>query len=185
MDMNSLEGKLLVAMPSIGDPRFDRTVIYLCAHSADGAMGLIVNKRADELDFETLLEQLSIEAGGGSVPIYFGGPVENARGMVLHSTEYEVNESTMKVSDTVAMTASMEILEDIAQGHGPENGLLALGYAGWGPGQLESEIRNNGWLVADADEAILYSIDDETKWQRGLQQLGIDPRLLSAEGGSA
>ena len=185
MQVDSLEGKLLVAMPSIGDPRFDKSVIYICAHSRDGAMGLIVNKRAAELEFGDLLEQLSIDAGQDVVPVYIGGPVQHTRGMVLHSADYEVKDSTIKVSDNVAMTASLEILEDISQGTGPEKGLLALGYSGWGPGQLENEIRENGWLVADADDAILFSEADAEKWAHALDKLGIDPKFLSLEGGKA
>ncbi|MEM7240758.1 MAG: YqgE/AlgH family protein [Pseudomonadota bacterium] len=185
MHFDTLEGKLLVAMPSIGDPRFDKSVIYICAHSADGAMGLIVNKRAEELNFSELLDQLSLEGGDGTVPIYIGGPVEHARGMVLHSADYTKDDHTMKVSENVAMTSSMEILSDIAKGDGPDKGLLALGYSGWGPGQLEQEIRSNGWLVADADSAIIFNDEDAKKWENALDQIGIDPRLLSAEGGSA
>ena len=185
MQFDTLEGKLLVAMPGIGDPRFDKSVIYICAHSADGAMGLIINKRAEELNFTKLLEQLSLEGGNGAVPIYIGGPVEHARGMVLHSTDYEKEDHTMKVSDRVAMTSSTEILTDIANGIGPSRGLLALGYSGWGPGQLENEIRANGWLVADGDDAIVFDEEDAKKWENALDQIGIDPRLLSTEGGSA
>ena len=157
MQGSTLEGKLLVAMPSIGDPRFDKSVIFICAHSADGAMGLIVNKPAGDMDFASLIDQLAIEGGDGSIPVYIGGPVDHVRGMVLHSTEYAIEESTMKVTDQIAMTASLEILEDISNGDGPELGLLALGYSGWGPGQLEDEIRANGWLVADGDQAIIFS----------------------------
>ena len=185
MQFDTLEGKLLVAMPSIGDPRFDKSVIYICAHSADGAMGLIVNKRAEELKFSELLDQLELDGGDGSVPIYIGGPVEHARGMVLHSADYAKDDHTMKVSDNVAMTSSLDILSDIANGDGPIHGLLALGYSGWGPGQLEDEIRSNGWLVADGDDAIIFNKEDAKKWENALDQIGIDPRLLSSEGGSA
>lgn len=182
-----LEGKLLVAMPGIGDPRFSRAVIFLCAHSDDGAMGLIVNKRAQELTFAELLEQLEIpvETREDTPPIHFGGPVEHGRGFVLHTTDYAVEGSTMTIEGGFAMTATLEILRDIAQGRGPRAALLALGYAGWGPGQLEQEIQANGWLSCDTDEALLFGTAPENRWAAAMERIGIDPRLLSAEGGRA
>jgi putative transcriptional regulator len=182
-----LDGQLLISMPGMGDSRFERAVIFLCAHSAEGAMGLIVNKPAPELRFVDLLGQLKIPCRG--VPpetrVHFGGPVEHGRGFVLHSSEYEVEGSTLKVGEAFGMTATVEILRDMAQGTGPARALLALGYAGWGPGQLESEIQANGWLTAPAAPELVFGAQDAGKWAAALKSLSIDPRLLSAEGGRA
>jgi len=182
-----LEGKLLVAMPGMGDLRFDRAVIFMCAHSPEGAMGLMVNKRADELTFPELLEQLEIPVprGNKGPHVYFGGPVEHGRGFVLHSGEYSVEGATMDVEGGFGMTATLDVLRDIAEGHGPRASLLALGYAGWGPGQLEQEFQANGWLTCDADEALVFGTRAEDRWAAAMERIGIDPRLLSAEGGRA
>lgn len=182
-----LDGQLLIAMPGMGDQRFERSVIFLCAHSAEGAMGLIVNKPAPELRFADLLEQLRIPAGGvlPETRVHFGGPVEHGRGFVLHSAEYLVEGSSLKVSRDFAMTATVDILRDMAKGAGPERALLALGYSGWGAGQLEGEIQANGWLTAPADPDLVFGGRDTRKWEAALRSLSIDPRLLSAEGGRA
>lgn len=182
-----LDGKLLVAMPSMGDPRFDRSVIYICAHSADGAMGLIVNKPARDLSFRDLLEQMDIEAQAplDEVAVHYGGPVEHGRGFVLHSRDYGSAEGTLAVDDDIAMTATLDVLEDIALGTGPKRSILALGYAGWGPGQLESEIRANGWLTTEGAADLVFAPNNASKWQAAMDQIGIDPRMLSAEGGTA
>ncbi len=182
-----LDGKLLIAMPGMGDPRFERSVIFLCAHSREGAMGLIVNKPAAELRFTDLLEQLGIKAGPTSIitNVHFGGPVEHGRGFVLHSPEYAVDDSSLKVSPDFSMTATIDILRDIASGAGPDRALLALGYAGWAPGQLESEIQANGWLTAPADPDLVFGARDGGKWEGALRSLSIDPTLLSAGGGRA
>jgi putative transcriptional regulator len=182
-----LFGKLLIAMPGIGDQRFDRSVVYLCAHSEDGAMGLIINKPAGDLQFTDLLDQLGITAAGQSiqVPVHIGGPVENSRGFVLHSNDYDTGEATLEVNDDFGMTATRDILADISRGVGPDSCLLALGYSGWGPGQLEDEIRSNGWLICDATAEIVFSRDHGLKWEMALDALGIDPRLLSSTGGMA
>lgn len=184
---NFLDGQLLVAMPGMGDQRFERSVIFLCAHSEEGAMGLIVNKPAPELRFRDLLDQLKIkaEAATPDTRVHFGGPVEHGRGFVLHSAEYEIDGSSLKVSPAYAMTATVDILRDMAKGGGPERALLALGYSGWGPGQLESEIQANGWLIAPADPDLVFATADSRKWEAALKLLSIDPRLLSAEGGRA
>ncbi|MEM9429804.1 MAG: YqgE/AlgH family protein [Pseudomonadota bacterium] len=182
-----LNGKLLIAMPSMGDPRFHRSVILMCAHSRDGAMGLMVNKPAPDLRFADLLDQLRIDRSrrARETEIYFGGPVENGRGFVLHTRDYSVPESTMPVSDTFGMTATLDVLRDLADGSGPREALLALGYAGWGPGQLEGELQANGWLTCDADEAIIFEVSSGKRWAEALKRIGIDPRLLSADGGRA
>lgn len=186
-DSFDLSGKVLIAMPGMGDPRFEKTVIYLCAHSSDGAMGLIINKPALDVDFSDLLERLKIESVSGSSrpAIYIGGPVEHARGFVLHSGDYTTDAATLQVNDHFGMTATVEVLEDIAQGTGPQAALLALGYSGWGPGQLENEIAQNGWLIGDADSELIFGVNDARKWEAALAQMGIDPLTLSAEAGHA
>ena len=186
-DTTNLTGKLLIAMPDMGDPRFDRAVIYMCAHSSDGAMGLIVNKPTPDVRLTDLLEQLSIDEGdvATDVRIHFGGPVETGRGFVLHTSDYKSGAGTMEVANGVAMTATLDILEDIATGGGPNRSMLGLGYTGWGPGQLENELVNYGWLVCDATEDILFGRAAEHKWTAALKVLGVDPLMLSASGGSA
>lgn len=184
---SDLTGKLLIAMPGMGDPRFEYAVVMLCAHSGEGAMGLIINKQVPELSLDDLLEQLEISSGSGSAGrgVHFGGPVEGGRGFVLHSTDYEGHQATMQISDAFGMTATKDILVEIADGRGPRDVLTALGYAGWGPGQLESELKQNAWLTADAETAIVFDADDSAKWKKALKTLGIDPLMLSGEGGRA
>jgi len=181
-----LTGQLLIAMPNMQDVRFERSVIYLCVHNADGAMGLVINQIADELSFRDLLEQLGIESVGTAVglPIHVGGPVESGRGFVLHTSDYAQG-STIQVNEWVSLTATVDILKDIAEGHGPRRALLALGYAGWGAGQLDGEIQQNAWLNVNADESLLFGEDPDTKWQQSLAKLGVDLSLLSGEAGHA
>ena len=181
-----LTGKLLVAMPQMSDPRFARSVVYLCAHSEDGAMGLVVNRVIDSLSFPNLLDQLGLEPGPGvgEVPIHFGGPVESSRGFVLHSADY-VQDSTLVIEDEIALTATLDVLRAIAHGRGPARSVLALGYAGWAPGQLDAEIQANGWLVVPADVDLMFGVDNEAKWNQAIAKLGIDISLLSAEAGHA
>ncbi len=182
-----LSGKLLVAMPGMGDPRFEKSVIFVCAHSDDGAMGLVVNKPAPEVRFADLLDQLNItqRANGADIRVHFGGPVEHGRGFVLHSADYSANGTTLQVDDRIGMTGTLDILEDIARGMGPARSILALGYAGWGPGQLESEILQNGWLTCDAPLDLVFSPDNGAKWEGALRTLGIDPLTLSSVAGRA
>lgn len=182
-----LDGRLLVAMPSIAASVFERSVIYMCAHSNDGAMGLIVNKPAPELEFNDLLKQLEIETSDrtGAIQVHLGGPVEHGRGFVLHSGDYDISDCTMHVSRGFAMTATLDILRDMADGLGPRDQIMALGYAGWGPGQLEKEIQQNGWLVCDADRAIVFETADDDKWGKALATLGVSPSMLSGAGGAA
>ncbi len=181
-----LTGQLLIAMPNMRDPRFARSVIYVCAHNADGAMGLVVNRLAGSVTFPDLLEQLSIEPGTAceEIRVHFGGPVESGRGFVLHSGDYR-HDSTLQVDEKMALTATVDILTDIAQGRGPRCSLLALGYAGWGPGQLDSEFQANGWLSVAADETLVFDDDLNSKWERAIGKLGIDVSLLSGEAGHA
>lgn len=180
-------GKLLIAMPGMGDSRFEHSVIYVCAHSGEGAMGLVINKPAHDLKFEDLLRQLKIKAGDEAreKQIYFGGPVEHARGFVLHSLDYAASSSTLKVDAQFGMTATLDILQDISRGIGPVSSLMALGYSGWGPGQLEGEIKRNGWLTCDATPEIVFSPDDGSKWSAALKSLGVDSIMLSATAGRA
>lgn len=182
-----LEGKLLIAMPGMGDPRFEKAVIFMCAHSEDGALGLIINKPAPELRFASLLDQLDINVSTPQrdIRVHLGGPVEHGRGFVLHSGDYQSESSTLQVSDTFGMTATLDVLEALARGAGPASALLALGYSGWGPGQLESEILANGWLTCDAPPEIVFGEDDEAKWSDALKSMGVDALMLSSEAGRA
>ena len=182
----SLSGQLLIAMPGMTDARFEKSVIYMCAHNSDGAMGLVVNRPIDSLTFPELLEQLEIESPNENEPIrvLFGGPVEQARGFVLHSPDY-LQDASLVVDENVALTATIDILRAIAEGTGPNNCLLALGYAGWGPGQLDSEIKSNGWLNVDADAELLFGDDLDEKWEKAMAKIGIDPRMLSEDAGHA
>ena len=181
-----LTGQLLIAMPNMRDPRFARSVIYVCAHNAEGAMGLVVNRLVGSVTFPDLLEQLSIEGGTAceEIRVHFGGPVESGRGFVLHSGDYS-HDSTLQVDEKMALTATVDILTDIAQGRGPRCSLLALGYAGWGPGQLDSEFQANGWLSVAADETLVFDDDLNSKWERAIGKLGIDVSSLSGEAGHA
>ncbi|MHA6324881.1 YqgE/AlgH family protein [Roseivivax sp. CAU 1753] len=182
-----LTGRMLIAMPGMGDPRFDHAVIFLCSHSEDGAMGLILNKAAPGLSISGLLQQLDI-AQEGSLPfepVFFGGPVETGRGFVLHSAEFHSDVATLKVDDDFAMTATLDILEEIAAGDGPVRRRMCLGYSGWGPGQLEHELQQNGWLVCDADTDLVFETKEGNMWEQALARLGVSALMLSAEGGQA
>ncbi|MDQ0316162.1 YqgE/AlgH family protein [Amorphus orientalis] len=189
-----LEGQLLIAMPTMGDSRFERTVIYMCAHSAEGAMGIVLNQTAEEVSFSDLLVQLEILPEGEpiqlpdddeGIQVHKGGPVETGRGFVLHSGDYFISDSTLAIDSDICLTATVEILKAIAEGRGPRQALLALGYAGWAPGQLEAEIQRNGWLTCPADPRIVFAPDVEQKYDLALQKIGIDPRLLSGQAGNA
>ena len=181
-----LTGQLLVAMPQMLDERFVKTVIYMCAHTEDGAMGLVVNKILEDIDFPDLLEQLDLNpaAGGTDIRVHFGGPVESGRGFVLHSSDYQ-QDATMVIDEQIALTATTDILRDIAEGDGPQSSLLALGYAGWGPGQLDSEIQANGWLSVDADPGLIFGNEPDKIWQGALAKIGIDGSMLSGDAGHA
>ncbi len=182
-----LAGKLLIAMPALGDPRFARSVILVCAHSGDGAMGLIVNKPAQDLRFADLLEQLKIPRGdrGRDIRVHYGGPVERGRGFVLHGRDYDGGKGSMQVDGGYRMTATLDVLEALARGEGPGQALLALGYAGWGPGQVEAEIARNDWLTVDAVPDLVFGADSAAKWTGALHLLGVDPVSLSPAAGRA
>ena len=181
-----LSGQLLVAMPGMVDPRFTRAVIYVCSHGPSGAMGLVVNRMFGEADFRMLLDQLNIQASieTPEIPVQFGGPVEVGRGFVLHSGEY-LREGTTRIDDSIAITATVEAMRDIADGKGPERALLALGYTGWGAGQLEEEMKGNGWLTVPADESIVFGGDLDSKWNRAMTKIGVNPSMLSDTAGQA
>ena len=193
-DDGYLDGQLLIAMPVMGDPRFERSVIYLCAHSPEGAMGIIVNRPAGSIDFPELLVQLDIiqEAdqiklpeNAESMKVLKGGPVDTGRGFVLHSSDFYIENATLRIDDGICLTATVDILKAIAKGSGPKHAILALGYAGWAPGQLENEIQGNGWLHCDADQDLIFGGDVEEKYARALRKIGIDPGMLSNEAGHA
>lgn len=189
-----LDGQLLIAMPSMADKRFSRSVVYVCAHSGDGAMGIVINKLASEVTFRDLLVQLDIVQPGNepdlpggvdNVRVHRGGPVETGRGFVLHSSDFFIENATLPIADGVCLTATLEILRAISEGRGPDRALLALGYAGWRPGQLEFEIQSNGWLHSQADGGILFDDDIDAKYDRALAKIGIEPAMLSVEAGHA
>lgn len=183
---NGFVGQVLLAMPAMSDPRFERAVIYMCAHNDDGAMGIVINKPLDSINFRELLGELDIPttAAAENIPVHFGGPVENQRGFVLHSKEYSQPE-TLLVDDRVGLTATVRVLRDLASGDGPERSILALGYAGWGPGQLESEIQQNAWLTVPAREEFLFEITNDEKWERAFNSIGVDLSVLSGSSGRA
>ncbi|QIG49177.1 YqgE/AlgH family protein [Nordella sp. HKS 07] len=189
-----LDGQMLIAMPGMSDPRFDRSVIFMCAHSDNGAMGIIVNKRAPMISFSELLERLDIMPQENriklpddvqSMLVQFGGPVEPGRGFVLHTSDYFSADTSLPIDERVALTATLDILRAIAGGQGPRRSLLALGYAGWAPGQLEDEIQRNGWLSCAADEELLFGSDLDNKYQNALHKIGVDPAMLSSQAGHA
>ncbi|HEU0118487.1 MAG TPA: YqgE/AlgH family protein [Alphaproteobacteria bacterium] len=181
-----LTGQLLIAMPTMPDPRFAHSVIYVCSHGPNGAMGLVVNRLFGEADFESLLRQLNIKPTDETpdLQVHFGGPVETGRGFVLHSSDY-LKEGTTRIDDSISLSATIEILQAIADGGGPERAVMALGYTGWGAGQLDAEMKANGWLTAPADDAILFDEEIDTKWERALAKIGISPQMLSGEAGHA
>lgn len=189
-----LDGQMLIAMPAMTDERFARTVIYVCAHSTEGAMGIVVNQPVQNIKFPDLLVQLEVipesdriqlPTRAEDVQVLKGGPVETGRGFVLHSSDFFIENSTLPIDDGVCLTATLDILKAIARGKGPVNAVLALGYAGWAPGQLEQEIQQNGWLHCDADAELIFGADIEHKYERALRKIGIDLSHLSNEAGHA
>jgi putative transcriptional regulator len=189
-----LDGKMLIAMPGMRDERFIRTVIYVCAHSNEGAMGIIVNKPAADVDFPELLvklnvippeERIQLPPDAQAVTVLRGGPVETQRGFVLHSADYFMENSTLPIDDGVCLTATLDVLKAIATGSGPAKAILALGYAGWAPGQLENEMRENGWLHCGADKDLIFGADIRDKYDKALQKIGVHPGMLSSDAGHA
>src|SRR3989440_7970978 len=189
-----LDGQMLIAMPSMGDDRFVRSVIYVCAHSTEGAMGIVVNQPAAHISFADLLVQLEVipaaeliklprEAGG--VKVLKGGPVDTQRGFVLHSSDFFIENATLPIDEGICLTATLDILKAIARGDGPQSAILALGYAGWAPGQLENEIHQNGWLDCAADSALIFSADTDAHYTLALKKIGVAPGMLSSEVGHA
>jgi putative transcriptional regulator len=189
-----LDGQMLIAMPAMRDERFARSLIYICAHSSDGAMGIVVNQPAANVNFPDLLVQLEVipakdliqlPSSAETVKVLKGGPVETGRGFVLHSADFFIENSTLPIDDGICLTATLDILKAIARGKGPESAVLALGYAGWAPGQLETEIQENGWLNCDADATLIFGTDIEHKYERALKKLGVDLGMLSSDAGHA
>ena len=189
-----LDGQMLIAMPSMGDERFARSVIYVCAHSTEGAMGIVVNQPAANISFPDLLVQLDVIPAAdliqlpstvGGVKVLKGGPVDTQRGFVLHSSDFFIENSTLPIDEGVCLTATLDILKAIAHGSGPRSAILALGYAGWAPGQLENEIQHNGWLHCAADPELLFGSDTEGKYTLAMKKIGIDLGMLSSEAGHA
>jgi putative transcriptional regulator len=188
-----LDGQMLIAMPSMGDDRFARSVIYVCAHSPEGAMGIVVNQPASNISFRDLLLQLNVVGttdpielpADAGVKVLKGGPVETSRGFVLHSNDFMIENSTLTIDDGVCLTATLDILKAIARGDGPHSAVLALGYAGWAPGQLEQEINQNGWLHCPADSELIFGQDNDGKYEKALKKIGIDLGMLSSEAGHA
>ncbi len=189
-----LDGQMLIAMPTMSDERFARTLIYVCAHSSEGAMGIVVNQPAQNIQFPELLVQLEVipeseriqlPRRAESVKVLKGGPVETGRGFVLHSADFFIENSTLPIDEGICLTATLDILKAIAHGKGPQSAILALGYAGWAPGQLEEEIQQNGWLHCAADPELIFGSDIEHKYERALRKLGIDLGMLSSEAGHA
>jgi putative transcriptional regulator len=189
-----LDGQMLIAMPSMRDERFTRSVIYVCAHSSEGAMGIIVNQPAANINFPDLLVQLEVIPAAdliqlprraGTVKVLRGGPVETGRGFVLHSADFFIENSTLPIDEGICLTATLDILKAIARGDGPASALLALGYAGWAPGQLETEIQENGWLHCSADPELIFGMDTDAKYEKALKKIGIDLGMLSSEAGHA
>ena len=181
-----LTGQLLIAMPAMEDPRFAQSVIYLCAHTNEGAMGLVINRPLVRPSFEELLRQLEIAPvpPARHIRLWAGGPVDNGRGFVLHTADW-TGDGSLRVNERLALTASLDVLKAIAEGGGPREGLLALGYAGWGPGQLDAEIQQNAWLTVAADERVVFDARTDSKWREALASLHIDPLALSAAAGHA
>jgi putative transcriptional regulator len=189
-----LDGQMLIAMPAMNDERFERAVIYVCAHSTEGAMGIIVNHPAQNIKFPDLLVQLEVIPAAEriqlpdraeDVKVLKGGPVETGRGFVLHSSDFFIENSTLPIDEGICLTATLDILKAIARGNGPASAILALGYAGWAPGQLEHEIQQNGWLHCAADSELIFGQDTEMKYEKALRKIGIDPAMLSSEAGHA
>jgi putative transcriptional regulator len=193
-DDGYLDGQLLIAMPVMGDPRFERSVIYMCAHSSEGAMGIIVNHPAGSIDFPGLLVQLDIiktadqiklQEDAEPMKVLKGGPVDTGRGFVLHTSDFFIQDATLNIDDGICLTATVDILKAIAKGAGPKHAILALGYAGWGPGQLDAEIQANAWLNVPADDELIFDDKLTDKWERSIHKIGVDFRLLSGQIGNA
>lgn len=185
--MYDLTGKLLVAMPQMGDPRFAQSVILMCSYSAEGAMGLILNKPSADIRMSDVLDQLDMKPNedAARMVVHFGGPVETGRGFVLHSEDYQSSLHTLRVPGGFGMTATLDILEEIARGMGPAKAIMMLGYAGWGPGQLDAEIAQNGWLTAEASPALVFDTPARAKWLAALESIGVDALNLSSDAGHA
>ena len=188
----TLEGQFLIAMPNMEDNRFEHSVIYICSHTEQGAMGLVLNQIASHLNIEELFHQLNIISGDSAIRlppqirqmnIHKGGPVEMERGFVLHTDDYVIDRSTLEIQNGICLTATLEILKAVAEGRGPQQALLALGYSDWAPGQIENEIQANGWLTGPADQSLVFDPDAAGLWHKVLQSMGVDPAMLFGDAG--
>lgn len=186
-DVTNLTGKFLIALPGMGDPRFKQAVIYVCSHDRAGAMGLMINKQNGMFTLSDMLEQADIDGAevAGDYPVLSGGPVDIDRGFVLHSSDYFNEDCSVKLSDTLNLTATRDVLEALATEDAPSQAVLAVGYSGWGEGQIERELQENAWLTVDADEALIFDADMDSKWERAIKKLGITPDVLAHVGGRA
>ena len=185
--LNTLKGKLLLAMPGLGDPRFYKTVIFMCDHDAKGSMGLIINQSVLNITLGKLLSELQIENGhtiANDIPVLTGGPVETARGFMLHTSDFN-HKDTMQVTPQFSFSGTLDALKEVANGHGPKELIFMLGYAGWGAGQLDQELQENSWMVCDADHEILFNTRAEDKWDRAMGRIGVNPVMLSTASGRA
>jgi putative transcriptional regulator len=184
---DTLAGKLLVAMPGIGDPRFERTVIVMCEHDAEHAVGVVINRPKEELTLGDVFDHLGLEAEGEVTErvVLDGGPVRPDRGYVLHSEDFAAGDATTDIGPGIRLTATRDVLVAVAGEDAPANFVLALGCAGWGAGQLEEELKHNAWLVVDCDNAIVFSVAHDDKWARAIRSLGFDPAQLAGTAGSA
>jgi putative transcriptional regulator len=183
-----LNGRLLIAMPTMNDPNFEKTVVLLCHHTPETAMGIVINKAMGGMSFERLLKQLKVEAPRGKradLTVHYGGPIQTTRGFVLHSDDYHSDDSTLKVCEGIALTATMDVLKALGHGEGPAKAFFALGYAGWGAGQLESELQDNAWLIGEPDEAIVFGDALDAKWRLALTRIGVDPAMVTDATGHA
>jgi len=181
-----LTGQFLLAMPYLSDPRYEKVIIYICGHDSNGAMGLVINKRLGDLTLKGLLEYLNLpqESIKRELPIYFGGPVDTERGFILHSDDFS-HPGTVSLTNHISLTATVDVLQAIASGGGPKDCLLAMGYVGWGPGQLDSELHSNRWIQEESDPEILFHVPIEKKWEAAIAKLGVSPEAFSEEFGQA
>ncbi|BCW90227.1 hypothetical protein sos41_33950 [Alphaproteobacteria bacterium SO-S41] len=183
-----LNGRLLIAMPTMNDPNFEKTVVLLCHHTPETAMGIVINKALGGMSFDKLLKQLKVDAPRGrrsDLTVHYGGPIQTTRGFVLHSDDYKNDEATLQVCEGIALTATMDVLKALGHGEGPAQAFFALGYAGWGAGQLESELQENAWLVGDAEQGIVFGRELEAKWLEALTRIGVDPAMVTDAAGHA
>jgi putative transcriptional regulator len=184
-----LNGRLLIAMPTMTDPCFEKSVVLICHHTPETAMGIVLNRAMDGLTFDQLMKQLNLEAPEGihvpDMAVHFGGPVQPSRGFVLHSDDYRVEDATLAIADGIALTATMDALKALTTEARPQRALFALGYAGWAGGQLESELQTNAWLIGEPDPELVFAADLDRIWAQALARIGVDPGMVANASGRA